>query len=767
MDTKKTKNKSKDKNFSPEIDYTKEDCSRFVCNPRKKKGDFFNWNRIKKKYIINPKMVLKIFKTDLQEIFRNPAVLVIIIGLTIVPSLYAWFNIKAFWDPYGNTKYLKVAVVNQDKGAVFRDQDLDLGDRVVENLKKNNNLDWQFVGEKKAEEGLKSGEYYAIIKIPADFSQNLTSIVKKDVKKANIDYTVNEKLNAIAPKITDKGANTIQQKVDEALVETVSKVAIGALGSFSNTVGDINPHIDKIKESLKRLDRQLDNIDKISKTGDVALKDVSSIIKTTKNGMPNIKSSINNSKRLNSDLKNTLNQVNDSFNNLVPNIKADMELASTISGQTSDLMDNISVNGGNVSNDTKNLLYRISSKTENTKNMLQGIVNILNNLNTRNSSALGATISSLESSIKSLDQMNSITTDSIQLLDSTHSLSQSTLNQLSSLSTSVNRNLVDILSNFDDKVTKPINKIHSSTLKVTSDLENVLNDINKVYPSINTLLNDADSLNNTLRSTTSITQSSVSILKEQVNSTIDTLNKVQNNKDFKEFNEVIRSNVLDRVDFLKNPVNLNEKKIYKIKNYGSAMAPFYSVLAAWVGVLVLLTVLSTNVKGKIRTVDEYFGRMMLFTMLSIFQSIIISTGDFLILGVTAKNPVIFSLILIFSSIVFTSIIYSLVSVLGTVGKGVSIFLLVIQIGGSGGTFPIQMTPHFFKAINNIIPFTYAIDACREAVGGIYWPNLKMDLMTMVLFLIIPIILSVLFKETLNRMTSPMSKMFNNSFLIGH
>ena len=758
---------SNKKDFSPEIDYMNEEKSRFFCSSRKKHTKLFNWKSIKKKYLVNPKIVLKIFKTDVKEIFRNPAVLIIVIGLTIVPSLYAWFNIKAFWDPYSNTKFLKVAIVNQDIGTTFRNQDLKLGQKVVDNLKKNDNLDWQFVDYKRAEKGLKSGEYYAIIRIPKDFSENLTSIVKKDVKKATIDYTVNEKLNAIAPKITDKGANAIQQKVDEALVETVSKVSFGALGAFSNTFGDIDPYINKMKDSLNRLNAQLDNIDKLTKNGKSSLKDTSSVIQSLKKSLPNINSTVKNSKNLNNDLRATLNQMNSSFNNLVPNIKSDLDLINTLTGQTSELVDSISSNGNTLNEDMKSLLYRVDSKTSNTINMLQGIISVLNNLNTGNSSALNLSISSLESALKSLQQMNAITIDSIRTIDSGQNLSNSTLSQMSNLATSVNRNTVDILNNFDAKVAQPLNKIHSNSLKVSSDLEKILNNTSDIYPNVTNLVNNASSINKTLASTTDLTQNSVSILKEQVKSTLDSLNKIQNNKDFKEFNDVIKSNIMSRVDFLKNPVELHEKKIFKIKNYGSAMAPFYSVLASWVGVLVLLTVLTTDVKGKIRTVDEYFGRMMLFTVLSIFQSIIISLGDFFILGVTVESPVVFSLILIFSSIVFTSIIYSLVSALGTAGKGVSIFLLVIQIGGSGGTFPIQMTPHFFKMINSIIPFTYAIDACREAVGGIYWPNLRMDLLTMAIFYIVPIILSVLLKEKLNRLTSPMSKMFKNSFLIGH
>lgn len=731
---------------------------------RRFKFDPKSW---KEKYLLDPRIVFNIYKRDVMEILRNTAVLVIILGLTIVPSLYAWFNIKAFWDPYGNAKYLKVAIVNQDVGTEFKNQSLKLGDKVVDNLKENAALDWQFVSKQRAETGLKSGEYYAIILIPKDFSKDLVSVTKEDVKKATIDYTVNEKLNAIAPKITDKGADTIQQKINEALVETVSKVSLSALGGVANVMGDMDPKLDKMKKTLTRLDQQLDNLDKLSRTGDKTLNDLSKTLDTSKKTMPNIQTTINDSKKLNSDIKTTLNDANSSFNNVVPDLKKDLELTSDILGQTADLANTVSDKGTIVNEDATALMLRMKSKTVSSINMLEGMVDVLTSINRRNSALLNVTISSLKDIIKTLEDLNNTTSDSLRLLESGHDMSTDSLSKIVNLSDSVNRRVADLLSDFDTKIADPVNKIHKSSVNVTNDLNKVMDDANRIYPNINALLSDATSVTNTLKSTTALTQDSIRLLKEQVKDSIENIDEIQNNKDFKDFNNVVKSNILDRVDFLKDPVSLKENKIYKIENYGSAMAPFYSVLAAWVGGLVLVAVLSTKVRGKNRAVDEYFGRLLLFLTLAIIQSVIITLGDFFILGITAKHAFLFGAILVFCSIVFTIIIYSLVSLFGTVGKGLCVFLLVIQIGGSGGTFPIQMTPDFFKAINSVIPFTYGIDACREAIGGIYLPNLMHDIRALLIFMIIPLVASILFKGPINRLGHPMNKMFNNSFLIGH
>ena len=748
---------------------TQRHSSRFRARIKNSKRRRFKFDpkAWKEKYLLDPKIVLNIYKRDVMEILRNTAVLVIILGLTIVPSLYAWFNIKAFWDPYGNAKYLKVAIVNQDTGTEFKNQSLKLGNKVVENLKENAALDWQFVSKQRAETGLKSGEYYAIILIPKNFSKDLVSVTKENVTKATIDYTVNEKLNAIAPKITDKGADTIQQKINEALVETVSKVSLSALGGVANVMGDMNPKLDKMKKTLNRLDQQLDNLDRLSRTGDKTLNDLGKTLDTSKKTLPNIRTTINDSKKLNSDIKNTLNDANTSFNNVVPDLKKDLELTSDLLGQTADLANTVSDKGTVVNEDATALMLRIKSKTVSSINMLEGMVDVLTSINRRNSALLNVTISSLNETIKILEDLNNTTSDSLRLLESGHDVSTDSLSKIVTLSDSVNRRVSDLLSDFDTKIADPVNKIHKSSISVTNDLNKVMDDANRIYPNINTLLSDATSVTNTLKSTTAITQDSIRLLKEQVKDSIENIDEIQNNKDFRDFNNVVKSNILDRVDFLKDPVKLRENKIYKIENYGSAMAPFYSVLAAWVGGLVLVAVLSTKVMGKNRAVDEYFGRLFLFLTLAVMQSVIITLGDFFILGITAKHAFLFGAILVFCSIVFTIIIYSLVSLFGTVGKGLCVFLLVIQIGGSGGTFPIQMTPDFFKAINSVIPFTYGIDACREAIGGIYLPNLMHDIHALLIFMIIPLVASILFKGPINRLGHPMNKMFNNSFLIGH
>jgi len=276
-------------------------------------------------------------------------------------------------------------------------------------------------------------------------------------------------------------------------------------------------------------------------------------------------------------------------------------------------------------------------------------------------------------------------------------------------------------------------------------------EFDQYFPSARHILLDTN-----YRSSKDIVDLSLGLIKK---------NKKRHPKDLKAFNNVIKSNILERADFIKNPVEIKEEKMYKVANYGSSMAPFYSVLAAWGGVIILSTILSTEPSKEYRSIDRYFGRLSFFLILSIIQSMIISTGDLFILGVTAKEPVLFILILMLCSMAFCVLIFTLVSCFNTLGKGIAMFLLVIQIGGSGGTFPVQMTPTFFRTINSVIPFTYGINACREAIGGVYMPNLVNDIGALLVFALIPLVFGVMFKEKINDRMEPLSEKFEKSFLI--
>lgn len=714
------------------------------------------------------KNIFKIYKNDLKDIFTNKVLLVIIIGLCILPSLYAWFNIKASWDPYGNTGNISVAVINEDSGAEIMNKKVNMGDELVKELKTNKDLGWKFVDRKKALEGVNSGKYYAYIEIPSNFSENLTSLVSKDIKKGTIIYTVNEKINAIAPKITSKGATTIQNEVNQTVVKTVSEVVLKAFKEAGIEIEKQLPKLSTLENNLVEVQGKFKDIDKVVDTAVDATDKVSDIIKDIQNDMPIIKDTITNSKNLSSDIKSFLNDSKTGLSQLSPILKNDLGLISEISSNAknavSDLIDAINKGSESAPQLIDNLSTKLSDLASST-NTLTKFLEKLNKLVPGNQ--LKSVIDSLNSISAKLDTaVSSLQTIKNQVANG-EKPPLTNLNNLLKVIGDVNTITSSILNNFDSKIQGPISNIIEDSFKVADNIIAVLDSAEKKLPAVEDILNTTLSFSGSAEKGASFIKEKLPYAKSVVDTIVDSMKKINNSSEVNELISLLKSDVLKRSDFLKQPVDLVENRLYPIKNYGSAMAPFYTVLSLWVGILLLMSLLSTNVHGDYKPNEVYFGRGLTFLTLTIIQALIVSLGDIYFLKVQAVNIPLFILISVFTSIVFTAIVYSLVSIFGNVGKAIGVVLLVIQVAGSGGTFPIQVTPQFFQNVYPLLPFTYAISAMREAVGGIYMPNLTKDISTLAIFIVVFVIFTVFFKKPINKVTEKIQDRFNESDLTGH
>ncbi len=713
----------------------------------------------------DPSKVHEILYKDCQEVLKNRLITIIVVALMIFPSLYAWFNIEAFWDPYGNTKNLSVAIVNQDKDYEFKNQKLNFGNDIVKNLKENRSLDWNFVNSKTAMEGLNTGRYYAILTIPKDFTKSLMSVTQVDVRKARIIYTTNEKTNAIAEKITDQGANKLQAKISNHLIQVISKTSLGAMGGISNMTDDITPKLTEMKKSLQRLDAQLVNSKKLAENNKNMIGDLDKSLASSKASLDAIKRTMNGAKKINDDIGSMATDATSGIQNSSASLKSALRDVSRILESSVNLAQSLNSIGDKGAQQAVISIGNIKDKIDQAAIRVNNISQVLNDINVVNSNVLNNAVTRLNNEYRSLTDASSRLAGIIDQVNSTSSLTYSQVQDIVNIVADSNKGINDIISDFDDLVTRPLSRVNGNVSTITGDIRSMVDSTGQLYPSVNNFINTASTLNGRVGSSITILESSIDILRGQVSDSIKMIDEIQNNKDLKAFNNVIKSNILERADFIKNPVEIKEEKLYKMANYGSSMAPFYSVLAAWVGVIILSTILSTEPSKQYRSIDRYLGRLLFFLILSLIQSIIISTGDLLLLGVTAKEPVLFILILMLCSIAFCILIFTLVSCFKTLGKGIAMFLLVIQIGGSGGTFPVQMTPTFFRTINSVIPFTYGINACREAIGGVYMQNLLGDIGALLLFAIIPLIFGIMFKEDINDLLEPLSEKFEKSFLM--
>lgn len=252
-----------------------------------------------------------------------------------------------------------------------------------------------------------------------------------------------------------------------------------------------------------------------------------------------------------------------------------------------------------------------------------------------------------------------------------------------------------------------------------------------------------------------------------INEITEKIGKINNNESLQEVVDLLKADVAKRSDFLANPVEITENKLFPMQNYGTAMTPFYTVLSLWVGILLLVSILSVHADGEYKPVEVYFGKLLLFLSIACIQGLIVALGDLYILKIYCVNPGMFVLGSIFTSMVFTFIVYSLVSVFGNVGKVIGIILLVLQVAGSGGTFPIQLTPQFFQIINPFLPFTYANSFAREAIGGVVTNVLINDIIVLSSYVILSMLIAIVLKKPINKLLSGFVENFHKSKIGEH
>lgn len=699
------------------------------------------------------KNAFRIFKNDIKNIFKNYAALIVVIALCILPSLYAWFNIKASWDPYAESgiSNIKIGVVNKDLGATLNNKEVNLGDRVVEELKGNTQMGWQFVSEEEAVKNVEEGKYYAMITIPENFSKSLTSVLTQDVEKGEIIYTVNEKINAIAPKITVKGANAIQEKVSKAVVETASDAIFGIGKELGTELEDQLPRLNNIYNQLLEVQSQFGNInDVVNLAGDGADK-LKILISDIQKDIPLINQTLENSQNLGSNLESFLTTSKNNLNNIAPVIKNDIKIINEISNEVSKNVNALisAINSG--SEYAPQIVDSILEKLNSLNTSTESLINILKTMNKFNPGKFDdilETLANVQGAInKAINALNTVK-DS---LANGGTPDLSLLNNVIAFTNDVSNITNNLYNNFDENITNKINSIFDDAYNVAGNVVTVLKEAQNKLPQVTDIMNTVYEGADKGIDGIDFVKSKLPEAENMLNELVSKIGSINDSEDINELIDFLKTDVSVRSDFLATPVNIIENTLFPMGNYGTGMTPFYTVLSLWVGLLLLSSMLSVEAKGEYSASAQYFGKMMLFMSIAIIQAIIVALGDLYLLKIYCVNPGLFVLGSVFTSVIFTIILYSLCSVFGNVGKVLGIVLLVIQIGGSGGTFPIQLTPKFFQAINPFLPFTYAISFAREAIGGVVQSVLIKDIVVLLIYGAIFILISLFLKKPINKL----------------
>lgn len=716
------------------------------------------------------KNIFKIFIRDLKSIVSNWVALVIIIGLMILPSLYAWFNIRASWDPYGNTGGIKVAIVNNDKGGNLQDKFISVGDELVNKLKDNTNLGWEFVSEEEGNIGVERGIYYATIIIPEEFTEETLSIVNRPIKRPTLIYKVNEKSNAIAPKITDKGITTIKSQVDSNIIETVDGLIFKVLNEMGVSIEGSKDKILKLINGVIELNNKVPEIENIINEIYNGSSKAEDLIARAKENLPLLQDTLTSSDNLLVDTKSALEKSKEALGEIAPVIKSDLELINTELSNLDGLIDAV-ININIDKNSILTGLDNISVKFGEINDKINGIVKALEPLSKFNDNLkeivneLNLASSKLNSAIDVIGQVS-------DAVNNAKPIDKSRLQEIKDLIAS-NKNIVsDILNNYDSKYIPAINNAISELTKISDNSIKLLDEAKSAIPDIDSLLDNLDNALKLGKDDIEKLNNEMPTIKASLSEISSKLSSINKEEEVDKLLSLLKNDWEAVSKFLGSPVEIKEEILFPIPNYGSAMSPFYSTLALWVGALILVSLLTTEPHGfkeriDFKSYEKYFGKFLTFGSIGICQALILTLGDIYLLKCYVLNKWLFIGVSLLSSIIFIIIVYTLVSIFGNVGKAISVILLVIQVAGAGGTFPVEVMPSFFKRVNPLLPFTYAISAMREAVAGVVKANLTRDLMMLLSYGVIFVLIGLFLKGPINRASKKFIEKLNESGLIGH
>ncbi len=704
------------------------------------------------------KNIWKIFTGDLKKLVKQPFALVIIIGLCVIPSLYAWFNIFANWDPYANTGGIPVAVVSLDKDYTRKDGSVvNMGESVLESLHSNTSVKWIFLDtEEEAREGVEAGKYYAAIVITDKFTYSMYNVFSDDFENPSLIYYQNQKSNAIATKITDTVAGTLQNTINETFI----KVAATTIFEEGNSVSDQMQGDSYVEEFCADLEELNDN-----------LKEYSAMIDTFRAGNDRLEAAITHVNYEIPIMQKKLDATTASLNQSSQNLASTRDTLSNFSTNVDTSMNTIQTS----LEDMKKILDQ-SKLADDTAQMTKDLNKVARDTNTLNgqvNNLLAALIEQrVQGSVSGGDASTGSGSGNTAATDAAIEALKAMQKELDMMNTVIGSVLESTDEQAAEKAKVNVNNAMNNLKNVIDSCENSVSNMQGIYknnlvPQMQKVLtNMSDSLNQVtnLVNTLSSTVQNIGVVMEGVGDAVDgtseSLGQIQGVVDgisqkltdlteqLEGASEEEMMDILVRFlggdpdslgAYFASPVTMETIAMYPVATYGSAMTPFYSTLAIWVGSTILVALVKVKASPKnlenVQSYQLYFGRYLLFLLLAQIQAAIIVAGDLWLLKVNIVEPGLFFLAASFTATAFSLLIYSLTLAFGDVGKAVCVIVMVLQIAGSSGTFPIELLPDIYQKIYIFFPFPYAITAMREALAGMYGTAYMAALAKLILFML--------------------------------
>ena len=707
--------------------------------------------------------VLRLVAGDFKRLFSNTVSVIIVLGLVLLPSIFTWYNVLACWDVFGNTGNLKVAVANSDEGyqSELVPLRINIGDQVVSALRANDQMNWVFTDEEDAVDGAEAGRYYAAVVIPPSFSRDMMTFYSGDVEHARIVYYSNEKKNAIAPKVTGQGADQISAQVNRVFAETLSETALGissalldylddadaagALGKLSGAIDDVGNQMTTAADALRLHARVLGSArtliegssgllaqagslaDEASSSSEEARTAAGSVADAMEGTAGALSTALRQSAEGFASVPDALDAAFDSASAAASDIAAQLNAMSTAAESQGEACHaaaaQLRETAGRLPQETRTVLESLADRLDASADEAD-----------RLAASLGDTA----------DAVVAGDADAQEKRDEAVRLAQQARDGLQDIHADYEDDIASTL----DQLSDDVGSVASSLPAVAATLQSAGGDLANAAGSMADRLGDAERALLAAADDLADSGSSLGNLSQRIDEALAT-------GDSQTLRQVIGQDPSVLAQALSAPVQLDRQAVYPVSNFGSAMAPLYTTLALWIGSLLIMVALKISpCQRALAELDDpapwqlFAGRFAVVAALSLLQSTCIGLGNLLFLGVQAVHPLLYLICLWVSGLVFAFIIYALVASFANFGKALSVMLLIIQVSGGGGSYPLALLPDFFQAASPALPITHAVNAMRAAMFGVYQGDFWMEMGVLVLFAVPFVLLGFVLRNPL-------------------
>lgn len=703
------------------------------------------------------KQIIEFFLDDLKRISKSKMAIVIIIGMIFISGIYAWLNIDSNWGPYDNTGNIPVAIVNQDEGTIILDEKINIGDQLEKKLKNNKDMKWIFTNKENAKKKVEQGKYYGAIIIPKNFSQKLVTIMdEKEISKSKFDFYVNNKKNAIAPIIVNKAIGTIQNGINQSFVNTIVYKAMVK----AENLDVITKSVETTDELINKLQTTKEGVEQVRillQTANLAAGTTEQSLAAIRTIMPSLSNISDTTKQGISDMKDAAQSFDSTYDNIERDLVAITEEAETIINDALDIMNKTD------STNAKDNLAKISDKLDKSLVVIRRLDNTLTSIN-----------SIIQ--LKSIQNLEKKVTDHIKKLEELQNKVSNTnqaikdLDDIKKQINDMNSNITSLKTTFQNDVKPELSKIYK---KASEKLNNATDTLMNINGSLNNVDSSLQYIINALITGSQLNNNIDKILidfEADIDKLIDVMKDTKHSQLYNNIVNLLKNKPEEIADFISSPIDTKEISLYPINTYGSKMTPFYSVLACWVGATLLTSLLKVDMKKSKKTTKAkpyqlFFGKFMLFGSIAMIQGLIIGIGD-IILQVQTANWFLFLLTLMLSSLVFSLIIYSFTITFGKIGQALIIIIMVLQVAGSGGTFPVELLPKGFQLMQPFMPFAPAMNAARETIGGFYRWDYLGYIALLLCHTIVPLILGLVVRNYTTEIKEKIEKELEKTQVIG-